>query len=176
MSKDEEYLIPERVNDLCADAGTLPALADDWAKIGDDAAMAALKAFQRRAPDILRRAADDLYESILYAAQDYLVENTTYNIASRIEAVSRQARLDRQRADRAESDRANLLHALVGLVGVINSAGLLNLSNGVQLGQTSWFVKATDWMDTAQRIIATVRDGGEAVHGQVVQPIRDEQP
>lgn len=33
------------------------------------------------------------------------------------------------------------------LVEVINMAGLINLSNGVQLGQTSWYVKASDAME-----------------------------
>lgn len=143
--------------DQCADGGTLPALAEDWAKIGDAAATAALEAFKVRAPDFVRKAADDLYATIMYAVDDYLVDNTTYNIASRIHAAERQASADRQRAFQAESDRANLLNALEGLVGVINAAGLLNLSNGVQLGQTSWYVKATDWMDTSQRIIASVK-------------------
>jgi hypothetical protein len=42
-----------------------------------------------------------------------------------------------------------LIAALSGLTHIIESAGLLNLSNGVQLGQTSWLVKASDCMDQA---------------------------
>lgn len=39
--------------------------------------------------------------------------------------------------------------ALTGLVEIIDAAGLFNLSNGVQLGQTSWYVKASDRLDVA---------------------------
>lgn len=37
-----------------------------------------------------------------------------------------------------------LLEALRETWRVLDAAGLLNLSNGVQLGQTVWFVKASD--------------------------------
>jgi hypothetical protein len=46
------------------------------------------------------------------------------------------------------------LAALVELVWVIDRAGLLNLSNGVQLGQTSWYVKASDRLEAARTAIA----------------------
>ena len=48
----------------------------------------------------------------------------------------------------------NMLEALRGLVEIIDAAGLLNLSNGVQLGQTSWYVKASDHMEAARAAIA----------------------
>lgn len=105
---EENKGLSERLTDQCADAGSLPALADDWSKIGDAAASAALKAFQKRAPDVVRKAADDLYETIMYAAQDYLVENTTYNIASRIASAERGAQEARARAFKAEQDAAAL--------------------------------------------------------------------
>lgn len=44
--------------------------------------------------------------------------------------------------------------ALAGLLSVIDAAGLLNLSNGVQLGQTSWYVKASDAVDYARGVLA----------------------
>lgn len=47
-----------------------------------------------------------------------------------------------------------LLDALERLTQVIRMAGLNNLANGVQLGQTSWFVKASDAMDDADDAIA----------------------
>lgn len=47
-----------------------------------------------------------------------------------------------------------LLAALNGLVGIIESAGLLNLINGVQLGQTSWYCKADDRMNQSKAAIA----------------------
>lgn len=40
--------------------------------------------------------------------------------------------------------RDELLEALTDLIDIIDAAGLINLSNGVQLGQTSWYVKASD--------------------------------
>jgi hypothetical protein len=46
-----------------------------------------------------------------------------------------------------------LLHALREAVKIIDAAGLLNLSNGVQLGQTSWYVKATDRFEYAKSIL-----------------------
>jgi hypothetical protein len=42
-----------------------------------------------------------------------------------------------------------LYEALLTLRGVIDAAGIHNLSNGVQLGQTSWAVKCTDAMALA---------------------------
>ncbi len=48
----------------------------------------------------------------------------------------------------------DLYGALTHLVKVIEAAGLLNLSNGVQLGPTVWYVKACDAIDYARRAIA----------------------
>ena len=47
------------------------------------------------------------------------------------------------------------LHAtLRGIVEIVDAAGLLNLSNGVQLGQTSWYVKAVDRFDRARAALS----------------------
>jgi hypothetical protein len=43
--------------------------------------------------------------------------------------------------------------ALQQIVDVIESAGALNLSNGVQLGATSWYVKMTDALDYAHKTL-----------------------
>lgn len=43
-----------------------------------------------------------------------------------------------------------VLAALEGLVWIIQKAGLHNLSRGVELGQVSWAVKASDRMEAAQ--------------------------
>lgn len=45
--------------------------------------------------------------------------------------------------------------ALRDLVAIIDAAGLHNLSNGVQLGRTSWYVKAGDRMAYARRFIGS---------------------
>lgn len=49
-----------------------------------------------------------------------------------------------------------LREALMNLVNVIDKAGLLNLSNGVQLGATSWYVKASDALTYAKRVLSEV--------------------
>jgi hypothetical protein len=51
----------------------------------------------------------------------------------------------------------NLLEALEELTEIIDKAGLLNLSNGVQLGPTVWYVKATERMDYARAAIAKAK-------------------
>jgi hypothetical protein len=47
-----------------------------------------------------------------------------------------------------------LLEALIETWRVIDAAGLQNLTRGVQLGQTSWFVKASDAEALARAAIA----------------------
>lgn len=47
-----------------------------------------------------------------------------------------------------------LVEALESLVGIIDKAGLLNLSNGVQLRQTVLYIKATDRLDYARVALA----------------------
>lgn len=44
--------------------------------------------------------------------------------------------------------------SLQSLVDIIDAAGLLNLSNGVQLGATSWYVKASDRLEYAKSLLA----------------------
>ncbi len=58
------------------------------------------------------------------------------------------------RAERAEAHNRALIEVLTALVSVIDAAGLLNLSNGVQLGPTSWYVKASDVLDSARAALA----------------------
>lgn len=43
--------------------------------------------------------------------------------------------------------------ALAQVVKLIDAAGLHNLSNGVQLGPTSWFVKMSDAMAAAKELL-----------------------
>jgi hypothetical protein len=58
----------------------------------------------------------------------------------------------------SEAECARLRDALTGLVAIIDMAGLLNLSNGVQLGPTSWYVKASDRLESARAALAS-QDG-----------------
>ena len=45
-----------------------------------------------------------------------------------------------------------LTGALEQLISVIEAAGLLNLSHGVQLGSTVWYVKASDALNYAKQV------------------------
>lgn len=47
-----------------------------------------------------------------------------------------------------------LREALMELVAIIDKAGLLHLAHGVQLGATSWYVKASDRLEYARRVLA----------------------
>lgn len=61
-------------------------------------------------------------------------------------------------ATSAEAER--MAEALDGLVEIIDKAGLLNLSNGVQLGPTVWYVRASDRLEVARAALAsTGREG-----------------
>lgn len=53
------------------------------------------------------------------------------------------------------------IDALRDLVAIIDAAGLSSLANCVQLGPVVWFVKATERMDWARKIIADY----DAIHG-----------
>jgi hypothetical protein len=58
--------------------------------------------------------------------------------------------------------RIDLFDALRELVWIIDQAGLLNLSNGVQLGQTSWYVKASDRLEVARATLRSPLSDGSA--------------
>lgn len=74
----------------------------------------------------------------------------------------------REIADRIEATRTNdqakdeeiaeLVGALAELWRVIDIAGLSNLAKGVQLGQVSWFVKASDAVEQARATLAKHQD------------------
>jgi hypothetical protein len=51
---------------------------------------------------------------------------------------------------------ADAREALDGLLRVIDAAGLQNLTNGVQLGPTVWYVKASDAMNYARAALAKI--------------------
>lgn len=66
-------------------------------------------------------------------------------------------REEHKRLKRLNSD---LLEALEQLVWIIDKAGLSNLSNGVQLGQISWHMKANDRLEAARSAIRKATEGG----------------
>ena len=64
-----------------------------------------------------------------------------------------------------KADRDRLREAAMGLVRVIDAAGLYNLSTGVQLGPTVWFVKASDAMDAARTALQGASPKGQDDEG-----------
>ncbi len=62
--------------------------------------------------------------------------------------------LEAAKAIAAEAHFGDLVGALGGLVRVVEAAGLDNLSRGVQLGATSWYVKASDALKYAQSVLS----------------------
>ncbi|MFN3169265.1 MAG: hypothetical protein ACE37E_01070 [Hyphomicrobiales bacterium] len=66
---------------------------------------------------------------------------------------------DRPDTEEARKDAliAELVDALQGIIGIVEKAGLLNLSRGVQLGQTSWYVKATDRLDYGRIVLSKAK-------------------
>lgn len=99
------------VADIAAQEALRPA--DDgspleWEAMADEV----LAAFAKRAGKMARAAADDYYEQLLYAVQDYLRENVRFNIASRIDGAERQALGDRQRCRALRDERSYLLGLL----------------------------------------------------------------
>ena len=67
--------------------------------------------------------------------------------------IAHEAAADRRLARSQEERIAKLETALGGLLTTLDTAGLLNLSNGVQLGQTAWYVKATDAVNYAKAVL-----------------------
>lgn len=69
-----------------------------------------------------------------------------------------------QEVCRLRALNAELVEALEQLTGVIEAAGINNLTRGVELGQTVWFVKANDAMSTAHYALSRARaeTGGDS--------------
>jgi hypothetical protein len=60
----------------------------------------------------------------------------------------------------AEAERDRLRETLEDLVSIIDAAGLYNLSNGVQLGPTVWYVKASERLYYARAALAPAKGEG----------------
>jgi hypothetical protein len=75
-------------------------------------AEAAIKAVEAAIAPRLKRAAESVYDDLLYTVQDYLLENVLYNVKANIAAADRQALYDRTRAAQAER-RCDTLQSLL---------------------------------------------------------------
>lgn len=65
--------------------------AQDWEIVGDEVVAAIIEKLK----PALKKASEEIYENLLYTAQDYLIDNVRWNIRSAIDAAERQARNDR---------------------------------------------------------------------------------
>lgn len=60
----------------------------------------------------MREAANQLYGATLEAVQDYLSDNASFNIRSRMEAAEQSRRIEWERAEALTKEKADLLTAL----------------------------------------------------------------
>lgn len=67
-----------------------------------------------------------------------------------------------QPAQAVASDQS-IRDALTNLLDLIDTAGLINLSKGVQLGATSWYVKASDAVALAKQVLSVDSEPVQAV-------------
>lgn len=67
---------------------------EPWEAAADKVCAAMVK----RAPDVLRKAAESLYETMLYDVQDYLRDNVELNLSSQLATAKRQAEEATKRA------------------------------------------------------------------------------
>lgn len=80
----------------------------------DDVAAEVADVVAKAMAPTVRKASDDFYEGLMNTVQDYLADNITFNIASRLDAAERGRRSEWERAERAEKASAMLLTVLIG--------------------------------------------------------------
>lgn len=77
----------------------------DWEAVGPEV----LKVAQTAMEAGVRKAADDIYERMLYSVQEYFSENVTLNIASTIDMHKRNMVAAREAAEATEAENRRLL-------------------------------------------------------------------
>lgn len=92
-----------------------------------------------------------LIERFNEVSRIYLLTDQKRNAAeAQVEHLREKAALHTESNGMLAQERDRAQAALAGLVKIIDKAGLMNLSNGVELGQTSWYVKANDSLEFAR--------------------------
>lgn len=76
------------------------------------------------------------------------------HVRTMAESAAMTCRADEDAYARLFAAAPDLLDALRGVVAIVDSADLLNLSTGVQLGATSWYCKAVDRFAVARAAVA----------------------
>lgn len=91
--------------------------------------------------------------------QNWSVESSLYQgfIASIFTGTHTIAEVRDYKAACAMAAAPKLLEALEETWRVLRAAGLHNLTNGVQLGQTSWFIKISDAEELSNAAIAKAK-------------------
>lgn len=101
------------------------------------------------------RAFDSAYPGSMFERNDgYYVERK--DVASLAAAMLEQIHARDRDIEDWQATAIRMENALRGLVGVIEAAGLENLTRGVQLGQTVWYVKASDAMAEAHDALGSL--------------------
>lgn len=77
----------------------------DWDLVAPDV----LKAAQEAIEVGVRKAADDLYDRMLYSVQEYFVENAAFNIASTIETCQRNMAAANEQREATEAENRRLI-------------------------------------------------------------------
>ena len=70
------------------------------------------------------------------------------------DASSTNAPMTEPTHDELKEQKLDLIYMLEHITGLIESAGVRNLSNGVQLGATSWFVKMNRTIANAKHLMS----------------------
>lgn len=76
---------------------------------------------------IVRQAADDFYEKLLNTVQDYLCDNSQYNISSRIDVAERSAIRSAQRANVMMAQRDLLRGNLSNMLATFGNSEVLSV-------------------------------------------------
>lgn len=111
---------------------------------------------------VIKRVTDDLYERLLNSVQDYLCDNTKYNIATRIATAERSATLAYRQAQTLRS-RLSALEALAGdMAGALGPFGelgvLANFAFAPALFHDRDEIKGLPWKDDGRIVTITFGD------------------
>jgi hypothetical protein len=72
---------------------------------------------------IIRQAADSIYDQLLSSVQDYLIDNTSFNLSSRMSTLESTVKQLRVENHNAAATIKELLAALEGFLAVHDNAG-----------------------------------------------------
>lgn len=80
---------------------------------------------------IIRQAADSIYDQLLSSVQDYLIDNTSFNLSSRMSTLESTVKQLRVEKHNAAATTKELLTALEGFLAVHDNAGSMTAMDRV---------------------------------------------